>query len=123
MSKLSKSPVKKSGRQRAAELAKKYEEPMKIGRAVTVESGDVFILQKNIPISGTFRSIGPHLRYPFGEMVAGDSFELKTNEKEVRKTVSRLSSACSSYVKSRNSSSKFTVRRISDTTIRVWRIK
>lgn len=114
---------KGSLRKRAEAMAKRNEEPLKTGRAVTVESGEVFILQRNIPVSGTFRSIGPHLRYPFAQMTEGDSFELKSNEKDVRKVVSRISSACSSYVKTRNSSAKFTVRRINDSTIRVWRIK
>lgn len=120
---MAKSIKKSSLRQRAEEMAKKNVEPMKTGRAVTVESGDVFILQKNIPISGTFRSIGPHLRYPFAQMAAGDSFELKTTDTEARKVVSRISSACSSYVKTKNSSAKFTVRRIGTAAVRVWRIR
>lgn len=95
----------------------------KVGKSVRVESGDVFIIQKNIPMTGAFRSIGPHLRYPFAEMSAGDSFELKVSSKEIKKKVSNLSSACSSYVKSRNNSSKFTVRRTGPDSVRVWRIK
>jgi hypothetical protein len=92
-------------------------------RSVRVESGEVFVLQKNIPISGTYRSLGPHLRYPFAEMSAGESFEIKVNKTELKVRVSRLSSACASYVRSRNTSAKFTVRRVKDDTIRVWRIK
>lgn len=98
-------------------------EPLKVGRSVTVESGEVFIIQKNIPISGTFRSLGPHLRYPFNEMAAGDSFEIKMKKDDAKKMVSRISSACSSYVKTRNNSAKFTVRRTTDQTVRVWRVK
>lgn len=94
-----------------------------VGRSVTVESGDVFILQKNIPMSGAFRSIGPHLRYPFGEMVVGDSFEIKASKTDVKKSVSRLSSACASYVRAKNKAAKFTVRRTSPDTVRVWRVK
>ena len=98
-------------------------EPIKVGRPVTTESGNVFIIQKAIPISGTYRSLGPNLRYPFSEMLPGDSFEIKTNEKEARKVVSRMSSSCSSYVKTRNTAAKFTVRRTGTETVRVWRIK
>ena len=101
----------------------KESEPLKVGRSVTVESGEVFILQKNIPISGTYRSLGPHLRYPFSHMSSGDSFEIKSNKLEAKKVVSRVSSACSSYVRTKNSSAKFTVRRTNDDTIRVWRVK
>lgn len=106
-------------------LTKKIVKPVekKIGRSVRVESGDVFIIQKNIPISGTFRSLGATLRYPFHEMTAGESFEIKANSKECRKVVSRVSSACSSYVKRNNSAAKFTVRRTSAETVRVWRLK
>lgn len=92
-------------------------------RAVTTETGEVYRIQKNIPISGTYRSMGPHLRYPFAEMEIGESFEVKVNVKEIKKKVSNLSSACSAYVKSRNQSSKFTVRRTSNDSVRVWRIK
>lgn len=106
-------------------LTKKVIKPVekKIGRSVRVESGDVFFLQKNIPISGTFRSLGANLRYPFHEMSAGESFEVKSNSKECRKIVSRISSACSSYVKRNNNAAKFTVRRTSAETVRVWRLK
>jgi hypothetical protein len=92
-------------------------------RSVRVEAGEVFVLQKNIPVSGTFRALGPHLRYPFGEMQVGESFEVKVTKTDARRRVSNLSSACSSYVRSINKAAKFTVRRIGDTAIRVWRIK
>lgn len=92
-------------------------------RSVTVESGDVFIINKNIPVSGTYRSLGPHLRYPFDKMLAGESFEVKVSKTDARKRVSNLSSACASYIKRNNKAAKFTVRRTSETTIRCWRIK
>ena len=92
-------------------------------RSIRVESGEIFILQKNIPVTASLRSIGPHLRYPFAEMMPGESFEFKVNKNEIRRAVSRTSSACSSYVRRNNKASKFTVRRTSDTAIRVWRIK
>lgn len=92
-------------------------------RSVTVESGEVFVIQKSIPISGTFRSLGAHLRYPFDKMMAGESFEVKVSKTDARRRVSNLSSACSSFVKRSNKAAKFTVRRTSETTIRVWRIK
>lgn len=98
-------------------------EPMQEHRAVTTETGEVFRIQRHIPISGTYRSLGPHLRYPFGEMEIGESFEVKVNSKDIKKRVSNLSSACANYVKGRNKASKFTVRRTSAETIRVWRIK
>lgn len=101
----------------------KPEPPKIIGRSVRTESGEVFIIQKQIPISGTYRALGPSIRYPFAEMAAGDSFELKVNKVEMKAKVSRMSSACVSYCKRANQSAKFTVRRTSDDTIRVWRIK
>lgn len=93
-----------------------------VKRYIKVESGEVFMIQKDIPISGTYRSLGPHMRYPFSEMSAGESFEIKTNANDVKKTVSRLSAAAVSYAKSRNNASKFAVRRTSKDTVRVWRI-
>lgn len=96
--------------------------PLPVGRSVRVESGEIFIIQKDIPILGV-RSMGTALRYPFGEMQAGESFEIKSNPKETRRMVSRISSACVSYVKRANKAAKFTVRRTSDQTIRVWRVK
>jgi len=92
-------------------------------RSVTVQTGEVFLIQKSIPVSGTYRSLGAHLRYPFSEMMPGESFELKVNKNDSRKRVANLSSACASYVKRNNKAAKFTVRRTTDTTIRVWRIK
>lgn len=93
-----------------------------VPRTVRVESGDVFVIQKDIPLSG-FRSIGAALRYPFKEMAAGESFELKASKAEIRKAVSRASAACVSYVKKNNKAAKFTVRRTGPDTLRVWRIK
>lgn len=92
-------------------------------RSIRVESGEVFILQKNVPVIGTYRALGPHLRYPFSEMQIGESFEIKTTKADARRRVSNLSAACASYVKSRNKAAKFTVRRTSETSVRVWRIK
>lgn len=92
-------------------------------RTVRTESGDVFVLQKNVPVSGTYRSLGPNLRYPFAQMVAGDSFEVKVNLNDAKKKVANLSAACASYVRRANSSAKFTVRRTAKDTVRVWRIK
>lgn len=92
-------------------------------KSVRTESGEVFTIEKDIPISGAYRTYGPSLRYPFGEMLAGDSFEIKVNKTEMKTKVSRLSSACTSYVKRVNKAAKFTVRRTSSDTVRVWRVK
>lgn len=100
----------------------KVKPKLPVGRSVRVESGDVFIIQKDIPLSG-FRAIGAALRYPFKDMNAGESFEMKTPKTEIRKAVSRASAACVSYVKKNNKSAKFTVRRTGPDTLRVWRIK
>lgn len=99
---------------------KKKELP--VGRSVRVESGEIFIIQKDIPMLGV-RSMGAALRYPFNQMNPGESFEIKSNPNEVRKVVSRVSSACASYVKRNNKASKFTVRRTALDSVRVWRIK
>ena len=113
-----KTPVK-----RIIQQVIKPEPPKIIGRSVRTESGEVFIIQKLIPISGTYRSLGPSIRYPFAEMAAGDSFEIKVNKTEIKAKVSRMSSACVSYCKRANQSAKFTVRRTTDESVRVWRIK
>lgn len=95
----------------------------KVGRSVTVESGEVFVIEKNIPITGMYRSVGPNFKYPFSEMLTGDSFEIKAGKEDPRKMVSRVSSACTSFVKRTNSSARFTVRRQPNDGIRVWRVK
>lgn len=92
-------------------------------RSVRVESGDVFIIQKNIPVSGVHRALGPSFRYPFDKMMPGESFELKSTKTDIRKAVSRTSSAAASFVKRSNKAARFAVRRTSDTTLRVWRTK
>jgi len=101
---------------------KKTTTKLPVGRSVRVESGDVFIIQRDIPLSG-FRSIGASLRYPFTEMASGESFEMKVPKSEIRKAVSRASAACVSFVKKNNKAAKFTVRRTGPDTLRVWRIK
>lgn len=92
-------------------------------RSITTETGEVFIIQKSIPITTVYRSLGPNIRYPFKDMLAGESFEMKVGKADVRRAVSRMSSACSAYVKKNNASAKFTVRRTGTETIRVWRVK
>jgi hypothetical protein len=92
-------------------------------KSVRTESGEVFTIEKGIPIAGAYRTYGPSVRYPFGEMLAGDSFEIKVSKTEIKAKVSRLSSACTSYVKRANNAAKFTVRRTSADTVRVWRVK
>jgi hypothetical protein len=101
---------------------KKTVTKLPVGRSVRVESGDVFIIQKDIPLSG-FRSMGAALRYPFSSMAAGESFEMKSTKADVRKAISRASAACVNYVKKNNKSAKFTVRRTGPETLRVWRVK
>lgn len=93
-----------------------------VQRSVRVESGDVYIIQKDVPMT-SFRSIGASLRYPFSHMAAGESFEIKSAKADIRKAVSRASAACVSYVKKNNKAAKFAVRKTGTDTIRVWRIK
>lgn len=92
-------------------------------RSVRTEVGEVFIIQKNVPITSVYRSLGPSIRYPFKDMLSGESFELKVGKADIRKAVSRVSSACASYVKKNNKAAKFAVRRTGGDTVRVWRIK
>lgn len=92
-------------------------------RSVRTETGEVFIIQKNIPITTVYRSLGPNMRYPFKDMLPGESFELKVGKTDARKIVSRMSSACTSYVKRANTAAKFTVRRTANDSVRVWRVK
>lgn len=54
-------------------------------------------------------------------MKVGDSFDVthQTNE-EAKKVTSKISSACCAY--SKKNCVKFTIRKIKDRTIRVWRV-
>jgi len=92
-------------------------------RSVRTEVGEVFIIQKNVPITSVYRSLGPSIRYPFKDMLAGESFEVKVGKADIRRVVSRMSSACTAYVKKNNKAAKFTVRRTGTDAVRVWRIK
>jgi hypothetical protein len=92
-------------------------------RIVKVDAGDEFVLERDIPIVGMFRSVGSNFRYPFKDMFVGESFEVTINESNARRVVCNISSACSYFIKRNNSTSKFTVRRTSETTVRCWRIK
>lgn len=103
-------------------MAKSTEKKLPVGRSVRVESGEIYIIQKDIPVLGV-RSMGAALRYPFGQMQPGESFEIKSGPNDVRKIVSRVSSACASFVRKNNKASKFTVRRTSPASVRVWRVK
>lgn len=93
-------------------------------RSVRVETGDVFMLQRHIPITSIYRRMGPNMRYPFSEMKPGESFELKVGTKdELKRKVSNISSAVSAFVKTINNAAKFSVRRTGDVSLRVWRVK
>ena len=93
-------------------------------RSVRVETGDVFMLEKFIPITSIYRRMGPNMRYPFSEMKPGESFELTVPSKdELKRKVCNISSAVSAFVRTRNSSAKFSVRRTGDSSLRVWRLK
>jgi hypothetical protein len=111
-------PLPKKTDQPAKPLPKKPDQ-----RSIRVESGDVFVIQKNIPVVGAYRSLGPSLRYPFDEMLPGESFEMKATKNDMKKVVSRASSAAASFVKKNNKAAKFTVRRTGPDTCRVWRLK
>lgn len=103
-------------------IAKKTEELEQ--RSVRVETGDVFMLQRHIPLTSIYRRMGPNMRYPFSEMKKGESFELKVASKdELKRKVSNISSAVSAFVKTRNNAAKFSVRRTGDVTLRVWRVE
>lgn len=97
--------------------------PKPTHRSVTVEAGTVFKIERGIPVSGTFRSLGANQQYPFSSMEVGESFEMKVNAKDLKRKVSNVSSACAAYAKSRNKAAKFTVRRTGPDTLRCWRIK
>lgn len=62
--------------------------------------------------------------YPFSEMKKGDSFSITLEDKKKVKVKSaQLLSNAQSYCRYNGLKWKFTVRTISETTIRIWRIK
>lgn len=60
--------------------------------------------------------------YPFKTMDVGDSFDVFIIDKaSIRSVTSRVSSACANFAK--RNSVKFTIRKMADKFIRVWRIQ
>jgi len=79
-------------------------------------------IDKNVPIPKS-RKEGYGIKYPFGEMDIGDSFEIKANSrKEIINIRGRIFSACSYYNKLTTIKIKITTRLINNK-IRCWRIK
>jgi len=68
-----------------------------------------YVIEKDIPLP-EFDS-----KYPFGKMEVGDSFALSLGDR------SRVTSVATRYSKTEDV--KFTIRKVSDTEARCWRIK
>jgi len=67
-------------------------------------------IQKGVPLPKRANN-----KYPFQEMEVGDSFELPVSQK--------AAVARSAWSRGLELEAKFTVRQISDETVRVWRIE
>lgn len=70
-------------------------------------------IEKNVPLP-------KRRKYPFPEMVAGDSFFVPASVKEVDKIRRRVSVVANGHHK--NSRKRFTLRKV-EGGIRVWRVK
>jgi hypothetical protein len=70
-----------------------------------------FKIIKNVPPPSGH---GDRQQYPFGDMVVGDAFDAP------RAITDRLRAAASSY--GRANGKKFSVRKLDENTLRVWRI-
>jgi hypothetical protein len=89
-----------------------------------------FLIRNDIPIPPRSYGSGRPPSYPFSEMNVGDSFDVSTTAYGGRgktpPTVSRIQSAVGNlargYAKRHNRRAKFATRKVSDTTIRIWRV-
>jgi hypothetical protein len=87
----------------------------------------VFVIESNIPIPPRAGGKGSPSRYPFALMQVGDSFEVPLSAcRSKRPTMARLQSSVSNaatlFTKAHNKHAKFSVRKTSPTTFRVWRV-
>lgn len=70
----------------------------------------MFQIEKNIPL----RSRGPEVKYPFGDMLVGDSFVAPSEH-------TRIAQAAAAFAKYKGGGMKFATRKV-DAGTRVWRI-
>ncbi len=78
-------------------------------------------IEKNVPIVTKVNNLA-RPKYPFEEMVVGDSFKVSRFGKAKRKIASRLGSAARDFVAKNHPDWKFSVRQVEDG-VRVWRVK
>lgn len=78
-------------------------------------------IEKNIPIP---KGIGRRVKdYPFADMVKGDSFLIKVQQRTKRKFKARnLTQSAVNFCRINNKNWKFSYR-ITDDGVRIWRIK
>lgn len=90
-----------------------------------------FTIERGIPIPPRTYGAGSQPVYPFAQMRVGDSFEVRTENYAGRKDGRRpivmriqttLHSCARGYARTRDPGAKFTVRKIDDSTVRIWRV-
>jgi hypothetical protein len=85
-----------------------------------------FVVESGIPMPPRTYGFG-FARYPFALMNVGDSFEVplsssRSKRPSIAKLQSNLHNCAGGYAKAHNPAAKFSIRKTSDTTLRVWRI-
>lgn len=97
---------------------------------VASTSSTQFVIQSNIPLPPRTYGPGASAKYPFAAMRVGDSFAVSIADYNSRgktpATVDRvqgtLMNCAYTYARSHDRRAKFSTRKISDTTVRIWRV-
>lgn len=81
-----------------------------------------FKVEKAVPIPTQFRPKKESERYPFSQMGIDDSFAVSDGAVTADKLMGRLRGALNTF-KKKYPDMKFTIRKLDNTTVRIWRIK
>ena len=82
-------------------------------------------VEKNVPLPARFNnSKGRTRKYPFPDMKKGDSFKVRAKPGKTLSIQSSIGKSAYEWKRiSGNTKTKFTTSKVSQTTIRCWRIK
>lgn len=88
-----------------------------------------YVIESNIPLPPRkFGANGRPQVYPFAHMRVGDSFEVSLSDygskraNKIEQVMSAVGNCARLYAKRHNPDAKFSVRKLSTTTMRIWRI-
>jgi len=107
----------------ATTILERFTKPQTVGE---------FQIERGVPVPPRKRGRGGGRDpiYPFAQMRVGDSFEVYLTSQRftrARPTISTLQSNLGNiargYAKRHNPSARFTVRKVSDTAVRIWRVE